>query len=422
MSKKRKKRKNAPTLNPNKAARMAANRDAAGNASAATPPAKPIEQAETAASAIVALDPLAPVIVRSGRPFDDQAGPDAPRFPPPSTVAGCLRTAWARETGQDLGLHLRKVAISGPLLLDRDNGLLVPKPADACYFGAPPSTVCMRAQPRAFDADSGADLPDELLPVQLTQKVEGKPAKGPQWWSLDDFLNFRRGKQVSFCHLSKRGWSPSPEGDRRTHVAIDRKRGAADEGRLFQTQGLMLEDKHAGDAAANGLRLLVRSDEALGPALAHLGGERRLAAIEPQASRVWPEPPRDWLESIAAARGLSLTLLTPGIFAEGYRPGWLNSKLIGTPPIAPDVRLQLRAVAIDRWQAHSGWDLAAKRPRPMRKLAPAGATYWFRILEGASSDALRPLWLANVSDEEQDRLDGFGLALPSAWRPPANQE
>jgi len=32
---------------------------------------------------VVSLEPLAPLIVRSGRPFDDQAGADAPRFPPP---------------------------------------------------------------------------------------------------------------------------------------------------------------------------------------------------------------------------------------------------------------------------------------------------------------------------------------------------
>ena len=74
-------------------------------------------------------------------------------------------------------------------------------------------------------------------------------------------------------------------------------------------------------------------------------------------------------------------------------------------------------MAVDRWQPHSGWDLANRRPRPTRKLAPAGTTYWFSIVDGADTSSLGKLWLTSVSDIEQDRLDGFGLALPSPWTP-----
>ena len=149
----------------------------------------------------------------------------------------------------------------------------------------------------------------------------------------------------------------------------------------------------------------------------HLGGERRLAALQPEPEHVWPSPPPDWLERIARAGGLSLTLLTPAIFSAGYRPGWLDGDLIGSPPAAPGLRLQLRAAAVERWQPHSGWDLARWRPRPSRKLVGAGATYWFRILDGIDSGTMAALWLASVSDCEQDRRDGFGLALPSPWEP-----
>ena len=148
-----------------------------------------------------------------------------------------------------------------------------------------------------------------------------------------------------------------------------------------------------------------------------LGGERRLAALEPEDPAAWPAPPDGWLERIARQGDLSLTLLTPGIFAAGYRPGWLDADLTGSPPAAPGLRLRLRAVAVGRWQPHSGWDLARQEPRPTRKLAAAGATYWFRILEGANLDALAALWLSSLSDDAQDRRDGFGLALPSAWMP-----
>lgn len=366
---------------------------------------------------VVTLDPLAPVIVRSGRPFDDQQIPDPARFPPPSTVAGCLRTAWARATGKPFGRHLAELSVSGPLLLTRSDRTLVPKPADALYFGHGDSAKCVRAEPGAFDPDCDADLPNGLLPVQLGPEVQGKRGEGPAWWSLDDLLDFRSGTDVTHGRLRKNGWSPG-EGDRRTHVAIDRKTGASDAGRLFQTEGLVLDGGLcSSDAGAGGLRLLVRIGESLGAALVHLGGERRLAALEPASEDAWRAPRQGWFDGIARQGGLSLTLLTPAIFSAGYRPGWLDDSLSGSPPAVPGVRLRLRAVAGERWQPHSGWDLAANRPRATRKLARAGSTYWFDILGDADPAALHKLWLANVSDDDQDRRDGFGLLVPGPWTP-----
>lgn len=414
MSRRRSRRgkRNVSAGNPRKRARLAGHRDRAQEQTDA-PAARTLAEG---ASKVVALEPTGPVIVRSGRPFDGQAGPDAARFPPPSTIAGCLRTAWARETGQDFGLHLRALAVAGPLLLGRSNQVLVPKPTDARYLGTGDAASCSRAEPRAFEGGSGSDMPDGLTPVQLPRPQEGKPGTGPSWWSLSDLLDFRSGADTALAELTKRGWSPGP-GDRRTHVGISRERGAAEEGRLFQTEGLVLDGGRSGDAGNCGLRLLARVDKPLGSALAHLGGERRLAALEPLDPSIWPAPPRGWLRDIADAGSLSLTLLTPGIFRAGYRPGWLDEKLIGAPPGVPGLTMKLRAAATEHWQPHSGWDLAAGRPRPTRKLAPAGSTYWFEILAGANEETLAPLWLANISDCEQDRLDGFGLALPSAWSP-----
>ena len=295
--------------------------------------------------------------------------------------------------------------------------MLVPKPADAHYFGA---EACTRAEPHPFAAGCRSDLPHGLVPVQLTRKHDSKPIKGPLWWSLCHLLDFRRGTDISLADLKSQGWSPT--GERRTHVAINRDRGAADEGKLFQTEGLVLDGGKSDDAAQGGLRLLARCEKELRSGLVHLGGERRLAALEPQSGSTWPTPPDGWLRSIADAGRVCLTLLTPAIFSTGFRPGWLDEELIGSPPVAPSLTLQLQAVAVDRWQPHSGWDLKARQPRPTRKLAPAGAMYWFRIVDGADEKALEHLWLANVSDEEQDRRDGFGLALPSAWQPSVDIE
>ena len=365
----------------------------------------------------MSLDPLGPIIVRSGRPSLNQTDGDPARFPPPSTLAGCLRTAWARATNRSFGPHLSELSVNGPLLLTRDERTLVPKPADARYFGHGRGARCVPAAPRRLVAGSGMDLPDGLMPVELTERVEGKPVDGPEWWSWDDLLHFRDRGTITYGRLVENGWTP--RADRRTHVVIDPATRTAANGQLFQTEGLDLDAAPgARGAAAGGLRLLARCQQPLGEALVHLGGKRRLAALAPEPESVWPVPPDDWAVRIAKAGGLSITLLTPAVFTAGYRPGWLDDELVGSPPAAPGLRMRLVAVMVDRPQVHSGWDLAARKPRPSRKLAGAGATYWLQLLGDADASSLDRLWLTSISDLEQDRRDGFGLALPSPWSPP----
>jgi CRISPR-associated protein Cmr3 len=391
------------------------------------------------ASRFVTLTPLAPVIVRSGRPFDGWTGVDPARFPPPSTLAGCLRTAWARAEGVEFPLatdqeaaaaladRFAAQAVAGPLLL-RGSTVLLPKPADALYFGHGAQARCVRAEPQPFVPGCGADLPRGLLPVRLSEPVQGKPGPGPSWWAWDDWLDFRRGREVLHADLEERGWSPPP-GDRRTHVAIEPDTQAAADGRLFQTEGLdfVARPKYGTTDAFWGepLRLLARFDQPLGPSVVPLGGERRLSALVPEPEGRWPEPPDIWFDDIVRAGGLSLTLITPGLFADGFLPGWLNTEQRGVPPVAmfEEVRregwpgLRLHAAAVERWQPHSGWDLARQQPRATRKLVPAGATYWFGLEDGAEPDVLRGLWLASICDAAQDRRDGFGLVLPAPWTP-----
>ena len=174
----------------------------------------------------------------------------------------------------------------------------------------------------------------------------------------------------------------------------------------------------AEDNSVVGRRLLVRFEKDLSKTLVHLGGERRLAALHPEEKATWPEPPKGWLgQNPRQRRPLPDTADAGDFLGLDIGQAWLNECLTGSPPATSGLQLQLCAVAIDRWQPHSGWDLANQQPRPTRKLAGAGTTYWFRILNGSDSSVLKALWLTSVSDDDQDRRDGFGLALPSPWKP-----
>ena len=262
----------------------------------------------------MSIDPLAPIIVRSGRPMNAHTDADPAQFPPPSTVAGCLRTAWARATDRPFGPELAQLAVAGPLLARDDGEVLAPKPADALYFGHGKSARCLRAEPRPFGGGCDADLPEGLLPVQLPEQVVGKPANGPAWWSWDDLLAFRDGADRSIDELWRNGWSP-PNGDRRIHVSIDSSTGAAAAGALYETEGLDLDrapaafgtsaagrteaaspavPNQAGGSSTSSFRLLARCAEALAPTLVHLGGKRRLAALEPEPETWWPAPTDEW--------------------------------------------------------------------------------------------------------------------------------
>lgn len=354
------------------------------------------------------IEPKAPLVIRSGRPFDGQAGADDARFPPPSTLAGALRTAHAESAGLPFGPALAQLAVAGPLpvrLGDKPE-LLVPKPADALYFWNEDKTAVrlVRAEPQQPKAGEGSDLPDDLLPVQLTESVKSKPASGPRWWALKDLLAWRNAvlPAPTFEQVQQNGWSPLPD-EMRTHVGIERATQAAESGKLFQTAGLDFWSEAIKDRKLpeDRIGIVGRIAGDIAPGLVTLGGERRLSAIAPAPAGLWPELPGDLVERITQTGGLSLTLLTPALFAAGWKP-----------PEIPG--LELVAAALDRWQPHSGWDLAQWKLRAGRKLVPAGAVYWYRLIGEADIAAL---WLAPLADHAQDRRDGFGLMMPQPWTP-----
>ncbi|MCL6445450.1 MAG: type III-B CRISPR module-associated protein Cmr3 [Alicyclobacillus sp.] len=196
-------------------------------------------------------------------------------------------------------------------------------------------------------------------------------------------------------------------------IRIDPAVGRAADGQLFSTSGLRLRPRQ---------QLLCAVDtttwDAMRPAeafpdsfdvLSGLGGERGLARFVARSGTfaypdTWPE----------RSSGLRMILITPAIFKRGWLPGWLDpSDYSGVIP-GTGVQVRLRSGIVDRWRPVSGWDLQHRRPKPMRRMVPAGSVYFFEVLDWGRN-GWKDLWFRSVADDPQDQRDGFGVIVCGAW-------
>jgi len=385
-----------------------------------------------------------PIVARDGRPFGDRQGNRMRSldWPLPSVLAGSLRTALGKSAGRIFSpqdaQELLQVEVAGPF--PRVNAqLFLPAPEDCIVH---PKREPLRATPWSQEK-GGCDWPAAgLRPVGLTQtqaSEDFKPAEAPAWWPLDRYAAWLTGEDIAF---DEQFLGPA-EKEERTHVKIDPSAGAAEESQLFTTAALALSHlpryRPGGEAdrsrAANGawrqrevapitLTARIRAGSWCGEAAAKfdalhpLGGERRLVHWRVSADADTWTCPQKIRDALAKAERVRMVLATPAIFRQGWKPGWLDEALVGSPPGA-NVAMRLVGVSIQRWKAVSGWSLAElpgqpRGPKPVKRMVPAGGVYFFEIIGGSAAD-LADLWLEPVSDDEQDRRDGFGLAAWGIW-------
>jgi CRISPR-associated protein Cmr3 len=356
------------------------------------------------------------LIFRDPRPSEAGLPIRSLDWPLPSAVIGAIRTRLGRLGGFDAASveRLKRVEHMGPALAVRTQSgweLAFPAPADAVLFPGKGGVEICALQPRRPGEPEGMNLPPGLVP--LFGAREEKPVKGPRFWTAGATLAWLDGT-LSETAAGRLGPGYF-ERQRRIHLEIEPSTFTAKEGRLFTTEGIEFSWKK-GDWAGRTAALCSRistDDVEWAPleAAAPLGGERRLAYwSEPHVA--WPEPP----ETLKSARRVRLQLITPAAFQGGWKPGWLNDGLEGSPPGFAGLKLQLIAAAVPRAVAHSGWDLTkrgAKGQKATRFLAPAGSVYFFETQDEVD---VRPLWLRSICDREQDCRDGFGVVLCGEWK------
>ena len=377
------------------------------------------------------LIPRDPVIARDGRPFGD-AGLTRQHtlpWPLPSTIVGSIRTLLGYQTGQRFDGafidRLKSLSIQGPFPVSGDS-LFLPAPCDALQTK---DGRCVRLEPMAFNGHSGTDLPAGLSPVvppaaASLQKFSSPPA----WWSVNKIKQWLLANPDPDFFTATSEFRQSAAVDERTHVKIEPKTFAAEKHKLFSTQGLVLDRLRESGSSSHESQLactVTSDDSELNARLSNLhtlqpvGGERRVAEFQINANRSTshfdcPAEIATRLNQIKEGDGLRMVLATPALFSEGWRPGWLNEDNGRTGnlplPSGGQLRLRLTAVCNQRWDALSGWSYEFRGPKEARRMVPAGGVYFFEVLESSSVN-WSSLWLQSVSDDRQDRRDGFGLAI-----------
>lgn len=391
------------------------------------------------------VEPLDPLIARDGRPAAVGRF-DTVDFPYPSMLAGAVRTRMGSQNGafslpgSALTELKEKVIVQGPLLaeLNANGGEIqewfAPAPRDTVFLlGEGDRVALKRLIPRPLSDGEAMDSLDEsgLVPLNFQgTETYGKPPKEvPCFWNWRAFESWLSApKDQPEVDLSSLGTNRLPV-ETRAHLAIQPGERVGIDGMLFQTSGLRFLQE--GDSRLSPRRFAMSlrckgasvagRDLSLEAQIAPLGGERRLARWSP-ASAQWPPLPEAIREKIVASRLARLVLLTPAAFKKGVLPAWNG----GRWPLGGPVVATVRAASVPRPAVVSGWDLSAKnepdkpkgRPKPTRRLAAAGSVYFLALQGGTEEDVRRwcdETWLACISDDEQDRRDGFGLAVLGTW-------
>lgn len=374
------------------------------------------------------LEPKDPLVFRDGRPFNPVPGARAVslRFPLPSTIAGAVRTREGQNAEgrfeEDKIPYVRRLGIRGPLLVQVNlatgeiERFLVPPPKDALILEDASAGKTRRIKalvPVETEVKVRTNLPDALSLIGMSVPDFAKPlSTPPAFWYWEFFEKWLFRSQDTTVALSELGASgPVPES--RFHVGLDPTTKAAYEGALFQTSGLDFTSRCSepdGSQRFTKFGLAVDTEAPnLRDGLGFLGGERRFVAWR-KSQRALPPCPALIKSSVVEHRHCRVVLLTPAYFREGSHPTWLLEHRAG-------VHVKLRAVAVGRPQIASGWDMARPGPRPARRLAGAGTVFFLELSgnQHAIANWVERTWMSCISDEEQDRLDGFGLAVIGVW-------
>ena len=383
---------------------------------------------------ILDIHATSPLLFRDGKPFSAAGGTETSArslpVPLPSTLAGFIRTqigtahSWNWKEKYDLE-QAHTIPVAG--LLVRDCEIVIPAPRDAVIIKDNEKIRITELKPLAKLENAGTDAPEGIMPLDVPDNL--KAETGYVFWTQENMTTWLLNKTPET--LEKIEGLPL---ETRVHVKINKDSQTADEGQLFSVgyrsfesrvklnkddqryrPNALLPDQYIQHHWSIRTRVKI-PDHTQISSIGHLGGERRVVALEEKDHKDWFHCPEELKTAILESKKLKLVLATPAIFSHGWKPAWLESKdSTNMPKGLHGLKLKLISAAVGRREPVSGWNMRENSAKAVRYMVPAGSVYFFELLEGDPAKILEN-WLKPVSDIEQDRKDGFGLALWGVWK------
>lgn len=364
-----------------------------------------------------------------------------------------------------------KVSIQGPFVVSfippdnphavRKQVLFFPAPRDLATFSQKTRDACHLAfNPLREPIDglkvSGMDSSLSWRPrsLQLPPVDDDEPEE-VRWVTLNQLTGYLDGPTNSKTN-SKAKSVRDPFGfEPRTGLALTPERTAR-EGYFYRADFVrphaeQWSQVNAGEAARRTI-LLAEVPDVAGPDnqwWISLGGEGRLARVRraPDTNLLTPAQllsdllnpngaKTDRVRSKAKAEPscwLRLLLLQPAVFSDGWLPDNVQPAEAGTVDGATEANLvlsvddhqfALRGAMVGKPHVVSGWDLAARAPKPLARAVPAGSVYYFEYAGSpetreAAVDAFIAAYHGQyVPQKNEDyRQAGYGLAVVGVCDP-----
>lgn len=357
----------------------------------------------------IKISPNDTLFFRSGRPFSmgSETWADV-IFPPyPSTVYGALRTFLIFERGtlkdfkggnyKDIGTPNERgtMKIIGPILSNSKHNL--------SYFPVPFDLVLEKeknkqnetlkqlkkvSKPKIFYTDY---LFEDILIYQKREQVES--AEG--YLDSITFKEYLQGQNGKYSLISEFYTTEPKTGISRENLTLSSK-----EGYLYRANMIRLKEDYCFLVKIDGI------DNMPEKGLFALGGEGKTVKFE----KINDNPLKDLEEiNFKLQDGIfKLYFATPAIFKKGWLPEWVDEKTMEGK--RDGIKLKLIACAIGKFIRIGGWDMAKNEPKSMYKAVPAGSVYYFKVLNGASSNDVKNIFhFKNISDINPE--EGFGLSF-----------
>lgn len=377
-------------------------------------------------STVLFIEPHDILFLRGNKLFGDPGSYGESLVPPPpSVVAGAVRSALMVRKSIDFD------AFAANRLNDSEFG-------NADHPGTFRIMACHLARRRKGDGKVEAIY---AMPADLSVSKAGEdelnvrclqPCQATAWLKTSNATEYLavlpepdRGKPETSLWLNADGWRAHLSGDKvdparhllnsaclwqmelRTGIGLDPAKRSAATGDLYTAQAVSLHKSEQGGDYHTGFLACTEGAHLPDTMTLRLGGDGRAAQVSLVQGVEFPEP--DW-ERLCEDQRCRIILTSPGIFDGGWRPTGTNGDGRVLRFELGGVKARLVCAAVPRAEVISGWDLAAKRPKPAQRVAPMGSVYWLEELE-ATPEQLRNLanqglW-PDGSDNTHRRVEGY---------------